>query len=299
MKYSKKRINCQADSNARHKQAMTLLVYLDRANLIAMPGSSRKLLLIIVAALFPFILSGCTLIGGQKLSALQVTSSPEASVFLDGKHLGKTPYFSDQLKAGSYTLKVTASEASYEEKINLYEGALTVLNRDLAQNFLAQSGETLWLEEGKKGLLIVATPQDSDVTIDGTYKGKTPIQLIDIAEGDHKVLISKVGFQNREFTIKILPKYQLAADVFLASEIAKNGQSTSSPPPQITPAKIKVLKTPQGFLRVRRDPSLSSPEVGRVEDGDQLEVVQETEDWVKIIFKGKQGWISKQYTKKV
>ncbi|MBI2012337.1 PEGA domain-containing protein, partial [Candidatus Curtissbacteria bacterium] len=65
------------------------------------------------------ILSGCRAIGTAKPAALQVTSTPEASVFLDGKHLGKTPFFSDQLKSGEYTLKITASEATYVERVVL------------------------------------------------------------------------------------------------------------------------------------------------------------------------------------
>src|SRR5437660_9065 len=99
------------------------------------------------------LLSGCKVIGSTKPAALQVTSTPEASVFLDGKHLGKTPFFSDQLKAGEFTLKISASEASYVDKITLKEGTLVVVTRDLNDNFLAQSGETLWLESGKKGLM--------------------------------------------------------------------------------------------------------------------------------------------------
>ena len=51
-------------------------------------------LLILVA-----FLSGCSIVGGNKPAALQVTATPEASVFLDGKHLGKTPFFTDQLDA--------------------------------------------------------------------------------------------------------------------------------------------------------------------------------------------------------
>src|SRR3990167_4554493 len=53
------------------------------------------------------VLSGCNVIGTINPAALQVTSTPEASVFLDGKHLGKTPFFTDQLDAKEYTLKIS------------------------------------------------------------------------------------------------------------------------------------------------------------------------------------------------
>src|SRR3990167_8743254 len=91
--------------------------------------------------LIVLLLSGCKAIGTTKPAALQVTSTPEASVFLDGKHLGKTPFFSDQLKEGEYTLKISASEASFSEKIKLTAQTLTVVNRDLNNNYFAQAGE--------------------------------------------------------------------------------------------------------------------------------------------------------------
>src|SRR3972149_397469 len=92
----------------------------------------KKLLLVTCQLSIVLLLSGCTLIGAQKPAALQVTSIPEASVFLDGKHLGKTPFFSDQLKSGEFLLKITVSDASYVNKVTLAAGTLTVVNRELA-----------------------------------------------------------------------------------------------------------------------------------------------------------------------
>ncbi len=242
-------------------------------------------------------LSGCSLFGYSKPAALQVTSTPEASIFLNGKHLGKTPFYSDQLKEGTYTLKISASEATYVDKIDLYAGSLTVVNRELNSNYLAQSGEVLWLEGGKNAAFIATSPPDADITVDGKYHGRSPVQITDISIGDHKVLASKQGYLEKEFAIKTSSKYKLIASVTLASEIAKNPEATKKP--QIQVAKVEIVKTPQGFLRVRKDASLDSPEVGRVNTGDQLDVIQETDDWIKISFEGKLGWVSKQYTKKI
>ncbi len=242
-------------------------------------------------------LSGCSLIGYSKPAALQVTSTPEASIFIDGKHLGKTPFYSDQLREGTYTLKISTSEASYVDKIDLYAGSLTVVDRELNNNYLAQSGEVLWLESGHNAAFIATSPQDADVTIDGKYQGRSPVQTADITIGDHKVLVSKQGYIDREFAIKTSSKYKLIADVTLASEVAKNPDTIKTP--QVQTPKVEIIKTPQGFLRVRKDAALDAPEVGRVNTGDQLDVIQETEEWVKISFDGKLGWVSKQYTKKI
>ena len=246
-----------------------------------------------------FVLSGCSAIGTTKPAALQITSIPEASVFLDGKHLGKTPFFSDQLKVGEYLLKITAGEASFVEKITLSGGTLTVVNRELANNFLAESGETLWLESGKRGLFVSSMPSEVEITMDGKLVGKTPYLVEKLEEGEHKITLTKAGYINREFAVKASNKYQVVADVTLASEIAKNPQVQPSPVPALSVQKVRILATPTGFLRVRKEASLDSPEIGRVKTGDELEIIQETKDWVKVKFEDKQGWISSQYAKKL
>lgn len=249
------------------------------------------------------ILSGCSAIGTNKPAALQVTSMPEAAVFLDGKHLGKTPFYSDQLKAGDHTLKITASDANFLSQITLRESTLTVVNRQLSDNFMAQSGEILSLEPGEISLLVLSQPQGATLNIDGQLVGQTPTLIKDTKEGEHELQISHDGYNSREFKVKVVSGFQLQANITLASTTAKDipASKTETPLP-----KIQITATPQGFLRVRRDASVSSPEIGRVKLGDQFEIIQESTGWVKISFpaspaggEGKQGWISTQYTKKL
>lgn len=259
----------------------------------------KKLFLLACCLLTATALSACSAVGFNKPAALQITTKPEASVFLDGKHIGKTPFFSDQLKSGEHSLKISVSEASYLDEINLTSGTLTVVNRELAPNFLAQAGETLSLIPGSKGLFITSMPGGADVTVDGKLVGKAPVLVSDISEGDHKVLATLDGYASREFAIKTTSKYRLLAQVTLALQEAKNMVEGNSPSPKPQTAKVEITDTPQGFLRIRQDSSIDSPEIGRVKTGDQLEVVQETSDWIKVKFQGKQGWVSAQYTKKL
>ncbi len=242
--------------------------------------------------LLPIFLSGCGLT--VKNAALQVSSKPEASIFLDGKHLGKTPYFSDQLKSGVYTLKITAQEATYVDRITLIPGSLTVVDRELNDNILAQSGHVLWLEDGKNELFINSTPPEADVTISGKYYGKTPLLIPNIEAGDRKVLLVKESFKDHEFSVKVSENARLVANTVLAQadvETPVESENIS------TQKEVEILKTPQGFLRVRKEPDLTSIEVGRVIDGQKYEIIQETAEWIKISFDGKLGWISRQYTK--
>ncbi|MCR4324670.1 MAG: PEGA domain-containing protein [Candidatus Curtissbacteria bacterium] len=258
---------------------------------------SRKLLHVTCYLTLVTLLTGCTVVGGPKAAALKVTSTPQSSIFLDGKHVGKTPFFSDQLKDQEYMVKITAGEATYVEKVTLVENTLTVVNRELNNNFLAQSGEILSLQPGKKGIFVTSTPDEADVAIDGKSYGKTPIQIEEIEEGEHKLILSHRGYLERTITVKTSPDFQVVAHVTLASEIAKG--VTAAPGLPEEPEKVEILATPLGFLRVRRESTLTSPEIGRVKTGDQLEILQEIQGWVQIKFEGKQGWVSTEYTKKL
>ena len=242
----------------------------------------KKLLLFSGILSFVTILSGCSAIGTNKPAALQVTSLPEAAVFLDGKHLGKTPFYSDQLKSGTHTLKITATEASFATQVNLQESTLTVVNRQLSDNFLAQSGEILSLESGKTSLLVISQPKDATLTVDGKLVGTTPLAVNDISIGEHKLQLSHDNFGSREFMIKVVKNYQLQVNVTLASILAKD--LPASPTPGPAAPKVQTTQTPQGFLRVRQDASITSSEIGRVNTDDQFDIIQETPGWVKISF---------------
>jgi uncharacterized protein YgiM (DUF1202 family) len=257
----------------------------------------RKLFLVTFFLFLVSFLSGCSVLGVSKPAALQITTTPEASVFIDGKHIGKTPFFSDQLKNKDYLIKITSGEASHTENILLTQGTLTVINWELNNNFLAQSGEILSLKKGEKGLFVSSMPNKTSLELDGKHIGKTPIKIENIEEGEHKLTLSKAGFLDREFSIKTSKDYLLEANVTLASEIAKGTVEAPAPLPVFEFAQIQT--TPLGFLRVRKEPSLSSQEVGRVDTGEKVEIIQETEDWMLVKFEDKQGWISSQYAKKL
>ena len=260
---------------------------------------SRQLSIVSCFLFLALVLSGCSAVGFQKLAALQVTSTPQASIFLDGKFLGSTPFYSDQLKRGIYDLKITTPDSAYKNKLELSDNTLTVVDWDLAANFLAQSGSILNLLSGGRGLVVTSLPADADVTIDGRYSGKTPVQITDITAGEHKVQLSKSAYVSREFAIKTLPRYQLIAQVTLASKIAKGQGTDISQPEASGAAKIEIAKFAQNFVPVKKEPADASSDIGRAKAGQQLDLTGESQDWFQVILEGKQGWIPKKSVKKL
>ena len=65
---------------------------------------------------------------------------------------------------------------------------------------------------------------------------------------------------------------------------------------------IKILSTPNNFLRVRGKPSTTSEEIGRVNSGEKYLYVETDEQsgWFKIEYEeGEQGWVSDEYAEMI
>lgn len=67
--------------------------------------------------------------------------------------------------------------------------------------------------------------------------------------------------------------------------------------------KVKILKTPTGWLRVRTEPSVAASEAAKIKPNEEYPLLEEQEDWFKIQYnedgEEKEGWISSQYGQKI
>lgn len=286
----------------------------------------KKIALLIVFSLSAIILSGC--IGPtSSQSALQVNSTPRTTVFLDGKHVGQTPYYDEKLKAGEYSLKLvpesgTGTQAvSWEGKVKLIPEVLTVVNRDLKDSENASSGEILNLEtistKDSGEIMIITNPDGANIKLDGQDKGVAPLLIKNAPAGDHEVAISTVGFIDKIVRIRTTNGYKL----IINAQMAGSGQKPIETPTEISttptgqqknispiPTKgigsgkpsVKILDTPTGWLRVRTGPSLSATEAAKVNTGEIFPYLTEESGWLKIEYQeGKEGWISSQYAQKL
>ncbi len=189
---------------------------------------------------------------GPKTGELRVDSQTPASIFLDNKNIGKTPY-RDKITAGEYTMKLvsdstTSQLTSWQGKVTVGQNLLTFVNANLGETDLTTAIDIVWLEKitSKQSELSVTTsPDGATVLVDDVSRGVTPLSIQDIAPGDHSISVTNTGFLTRSIKIKTTAGYRVIANLKMAlsgspQDIVASEESTSS----------AVLETPTPKLSV-------------------------------------------------
>jgi hypothetical protein len=270
---------------------------------------------------------------GPKDGELKVDSQPSAAVFLNDKHIGRTPY-KEKTAAGEYTVKIVPEGgvtqlASWEGKITIGQNLLTYVNADLTESELSSAIDVLWLEKitsNQSELVVTSNPDGASVLLDDETKGVAPLTIPAVSAGDHTLTVTSPGFVTRTIKIKTTAGYRLLGSIKLAlfagatptpeaspsPTISGTPKVTPTGSPKVTPTKsastvadppkpfVIIKETPTGFLRVRMEPSTSASEAGRVNPGEKYTIFDTSGSWYQIKYNGtNEGWISGQYAEKV
>jgi hypothetical protein len=282
--------------------------------------------IIIIVVVLALVLVGLIIkskfFGRQGPGALQISTTPTATVFLDGSQVGITPYFDDKIKSGEHTVKLVpesteGSLTSWEGKVNLLPGILTSIKRTFAANEAESSAEMITLEKaGRKdtsSLAVISIPDQAVVKLNGEPKGFTPLSLEDLTPADYQITISSSGYEEKTVAAHTIGGYKLIVNVKLAQTMegieeatpssetgGEETEATPTPKAEATPpAKpyVKVKDTPTGFLRVRLGPSTTATETAQIKPGEMYTYLDEEENgWLKIEYKkDEEGWVSGVY----
>ncbi len=289
----------------------------------------KKLLLVFTTSL---ILGGCTVqsLFNKSPAGLDISTTPVSTVFLNGKNVGNTPYSDKSLAAGSYTVKLVpeagvAGLEPYETKVTLAGAVSTVISHTFAVADTDTQGYTLSLQQdptGKTALSVISDPDTVTVTIDGTPHGFTPLSSVEIAPGAHQVNVVSPGYVAEDVSVNAVKGYNLVINIKLASQTISLAPATTatvsaepspvpsptiaarassspspSPTPEVTKPYVVVNQTGTGWLRVRKDASATSDELGKANVGEKLPYLGVTTDtgWFKVQFEGQPGYVSGQY----
>jgi hypothetical protein len=248
-----------------------------------------------------------------KPSGLLIDTTPDSSVYINGKLVGKTPY-NGTIPSGLIDLKLTPdindqSLIAYETKINLQPGIQTVVRREFGQSEDFSSGDVVSFEKTSNrsaGLIITSFPTDSQISIDSNTQGFTPHSSNSITPGLHRVSIASPGYLDRTIDVKAQSGYRLTVYVKLSKiKETPKVQNTDSLEAS-TKTYIVISDTPTGFLRMRTKPGVLGEEIAELTPGSKYVFLEEDQSsgWFKIQYKdpapglpeGITGWVSNNYT---
>lgn len=247
--------------------------------------------------------------------ALQVTSTPESKIYLDGKYIGQSPYprvdGQNTFAAGEYTLKLVPLNnefPEFQEKITLNKLTLTVVEHTFGPEGKG-NGSVISLSsissKDDAQLLILSLPDSASVFVDSNLMGVTPLLLKNQTASDHKITVKKDGYKEKSIPIKtpLGFKVQVQVDLGIGQDPVTPTPTILLPSPTVqaasTSATLTIQSTPTGFLRVRSTNSTDGAEVGKVNPGETYPILQEVDGWYRIkLATGSEGWISAEFATK-
>lgn len=295
----------------------------------------KKLSFVLLVSL---LLSGCTVpFIGKGKAGLKVITSVPATVILDGKQEGTTPFERADLKSKTYRLQlIPQSGQPWETTLTLYDDLLAVVERTTGDSDQESEGHIMELEKisdkTQSQISVVTIPDPAAVRIDGQPKGFAPLTTALATEGNHEVIVSSAGYNDKKVPLSVPKGHKLTLTVQLsrtkitsplpeatgavsADEIltatptptpaGTKSQAKTTPTPKPTQAVltrpyVEILDTPTGWLRVRSEPNSSSgKELTKIYPKETYKFLESTDSgWYKIkLDDGQEGWISGKYAK--
>jgi hypothetical protein len=290
----------------------------------------RRLAMALVILSSSLFFSACSFPFIPQKAGVQITSSPQAEVFLNDKSYSDTPLIKNDLKAGEYTIKIIPKDPEFlpwEGQLSLKSGIITVVDRILSTDPNQSNGHSLSFESIKNKdvseLDVITLQNNTAVSVDGNPVGFTPLSGSAIDPGPHIFTLTSPGYQDKIIKASVISGFKLiiAADLAVqevslsvdsdqnllgdenqATTSAQTDIERSSPQASssaISKPYIKINQTPQGWLRVRSEPEIvndPSNEIARVNTGDLLPYLDTKTSWFQIEYqKGKKGWVSSSY----
>lgn len=162
----------------------------------------------------------------QKASLLVETPHTRAQLFLNDQDKGQTPFQSDNLDAGEYTLKLVSGDQTYQTRVTLTGGTQTVVGREFGPSEAFSSGDTLWFKKaaGPLSISVTSDPDGAQIKLDGKDVGETPVIVENVTSGNHDLAISFDGFESKKLNIKVDNGFSLrvSSKLALALPISEN-----------------------------------------------------------------------------
>jgi hypothetical protein len=187
------------------------------------------------------ILAGCSLPFQSSQAGLQINADPQATVYIDDKHVGETNFSNDKLKPGDYIVRLSPlqdQQQTWETKIKVQPGLKSVINKTFGPTAQESSSYVLQLEKisNKKvaEVNIITSPENVIVRINDQPKGFSPLTNMSLSEENHKITLSAPGYKTLNFTASPVLGHRLIISAELGKSLAL--QPDPSPDPGEEPS---------------------------------------------------------------
>ena len=126
---------------------------------------------------------------------IKITSTPEgASIYLDDVNKGETPLTLSEISLGEHKLKLDSS--GYEDwEENIVVSSIQVKEVDV--ELVAKTGDAM--------VKVWPIPKEAEIFLDGVYMGKGYLNLGKVSPGEHRLKVTKVGYQDWQNTFSFYP----------------------------------------------------------------------------------------------
>ena len=151
----------------------------------------------------------------------------KASLNINGKITGETPFYREDLSAGDLNITLNSDSGSYTGSIKPAAGTKAVVKRDVGVSRSFSSGQNVWLTKTNNAdpSISIISPDVNDVAVivDGVEIGKTPLKikpsdlLSNNENNKYKITFKKDGYEEQEVEITLYDGYELniRGDLFL------------------------------------------------------------------------------------
>lgn len=247
---------------------------------------------------------------------LRVVSDPDqASVFVDGTEIGKTPFSSTSITDGDYDIKVekpgyksasqrvkiskdatlnlafTLFPIPVPSKVSLVKDSQTVYDLSV-ENQIVTTDPAQWAEA------VVYWNSAEGINLSGIGVNKEPVfdYFVDYRGSIYDNAGSLVAQDNIK-NLKDLKKGGYLGRLSDTPGLTPEAKDALAQLNVSAEKMAKVLDTGTGWLRVRDQPNVNGAEIARVNVGESYSVLEESQGWVKIKVSDKipEGWVSGTY----
>jgi len=146
-----------------------------------------------------------------------VSTPPGATVLIDGKQAGKTPYTAKSVAAGDHEVALRLDGYKpVARSISVRRQQPTELRVDLEEDF--------------RDIAVKSVPAGARVSLDGKQVGNTPVDVRGLRTGSHELRLSLAGHAVVNEAIKVTPRDEENVFSFRLRRLAGNLRIETTPP---------------------------------------------------------------------